>query len=115
MNLLALEGNDPDIHTTIWESTPMKRKTFSTAAKIITADTQKMTWELSYYKGNEIYAMISNIEAAPQKILVNGEELTEDTNSLQKNTGWHYSSESQRLFLNIPNPKGKVTLTIINS
>lgn len=115
VNLLALEGNDPDIHTTIWESIPMKRKTFSTAAKIITADTQKMTWELSYYKGNEIYAMISNIEAAPQKILVNGEELTEDTNSLQKNTGWHYSSESQRLFLNIPNPKGKVTLTIINS
>ena len=65
--------------------------------------------------GNEIYAMISNMETAPQKILVNGEELSEDTNSLQKNTGWHYSSESQRLFLNIPNPKGKVILTIINS
>jgi len=114
VNILAVEGFDPDIKTGFFGNNHAQCKRISTAAKIhsISNTNNELQATLGFYPGREIQAFVSNMEQAPEQVIVNKEALSRSEEVLGTNPGWYYDGATKRLYLCMPNPDGNIETTI---
>jgi len=101
VNVLALNGVDPDIKTTEVEFRG-RRLTLSTAARVrdIACAGGEITAGLDFYAG-EISHSSMNTPVKPVSVTFDGRAITESAAPLGRGEGWHYDGVRQRLYISV--------------
>jgi hypothetical protein len=101
VNVLALQGHDPDVKSARLQ-TPAGDVTISSGASIERprATAAGVAFDLVWFPGETSRTLVSSLK--PGEIRVNGQPLAPSASPLGRGRGWWWDEKAARLFLNVP-------------
>jgi hypothetical protein len=112
VNVLALNGFDPDIKT-VQVAVGKQRLVVSSGADIVSTRSaqERLSLTLRYFAGELSHTLIANA-AEPKSIACDGRPLPRSHEPLQRQAGWWWDGKTQRLFIAAPHQRMAVSLDV---
>ncbi|HXT41375.1 MAG TPA: hypothetical protein VN887_15300 [Candidatus Angelobacter sp.] len=114
VNVLALQGFDPDIKTA-----RLRRANdtivVSSGAEIenLEATGDGIRFKLNYFSGESSQSLIAGLK--PNQVLVDGAPLLQSANPVRRDPGWWWDQMHQRTYLVVPHQKKSVSVEVSNA
>jgi len=101
VNVLALQGHDPDVKTARL-STPQGDVTLCSGGSIEhpRATAAGVAFDLAWFGGETSHALVGNLK--PREVRVDGQPLPKSASPLGRGPGWWWDENAGRVFLNVP-------------
>jgi hypothetical protein len=112
VNVLALNGFDPDIKT-VQVAVGKQRLVVSSGADTVSTRSaqERLSLTLRYFAGELSHTLIANA-AEPKSIACDGRPLPRSHEPLQRQAGWWWDGKTQRLFIAAPHQRMAVSLDV---
>jgi hypothetical protein len=111
VNVLALQGHDPDIKTARLRS-GAGQYVVSSGAEI--EDLRKtdagLEFQLRFYPGEQSHTLV--VGARPREVRVDGNLLPQVEKPVRQAPGWWWDEQRTRVYLVVPHVQGRVRVTI---
>jgi hypothetical protein len=111
VNVLALQGHDPDIQTARVK-TAGGEVVVSSGARIenLLATAGGLRFGLHFFAGENSHVLISGWK--PREVRVGGKSLPPSATPMRRDPGWWWDEKKQRLYLCVPHPEAVVPIEI---
>jgi hypothetical protein len=111
VNVLALKGHDPDVHTARLV-TGGREVIVSSGAEVedLREHDGLLTFRLRGFSGAVSHTLVVGVR--PTSVHVDGEELPPSSAPVRTEAGWSYDAARGRLFLNIPHARETVDVSV---
>ncbi len=114
LNLLALEGHDPDIKTARVK-TARGEVVVSSGARILNpqAAGDGVRFQLAWFQGEPSHSLVAGIK--PREVRVNGQPLGASSTPLRREPGWWWDEKRQRVYVTVHHPQPEMRVEILPS
>jgi hypothetical protein len=112
VNLLALQGHDPDVKTARIRR-PNSDLVISSGAKIIAAAATPSgtQFQLQSVAGDPSHVLLAGLK--PERVLVDGQRLPRSTDPVRREPGWWWDDKHQRAYLTVLQERETVQVEIL--
>ena len=112
VNVLALQGYDPDVKTARLK-TARGEILISSGATVQTvqAEATGVKFLLRFFAGEPSHSLVAGVK--PREVLVNGARLPQSATPVQRESGWWWDDKQQRVYLTIPHAEQVARIEIV--
>ena len=111
LNVLALQGHDPDIKSQRVGSGASGTVISSGARiRVLAAEKGSLKFALQGFAGETSHILVKIAE--PREVLVNGQPLPKSASPVRRESGWSWDAANQRAFINAPHSQEQVVIEI---